>query len=65
MQEYFLALISFIKYNSALEKEVFLQKQQRRGGLPGSILKIEKKCPDFGKKTLIVSILGLNLLFKI
>ena len=34
------------------------------GGLPCPFLKIEKKCPDFGKKALIVSILGLNLLFK-
>ena len=30
------------------------------GGLPCPFLKIEKKCPDFEKKALIVSILGLN-----
>ena len=34
------------------------------GGLPCPVLKIVKKCPDFGKKALIVSLLGLNLPFK-
>ena len=33
-------------------------------GLPCPFLKIEKKSPNFGKKALIVSILGLNLPFK-
>ena len=34
------------------------------GGLPCPFLKIEKKCPNFGKNAQIVVIYGLNLSFK-
>ena len=38
--------------------------REEGGGLPHPFLKIEKKCPDFGQKVRIVSLLGLNLPFK-
>ena len=38
--------------------------EERGIGLPYPFLKIKKKCPDVAKKTLILSILRLNLPFK-